>query len=84
MRLIVSLVLCGCLTSQVAAFQARGATSGTPRISACSLITPDLAATYIHYWYDIPQIEDSITSPPSNIRGHGSNNILTVSVEASL
>jgi hypothetical protein len=48
MRLIVSLVVCGCLTSQVAAFQARGATSGTPRISACSLITPDLAATYIH------------------------------------
>jgi hypothetical protein len=43
-----------------------------------------LAATYIHYWYDIPQIEDSITSPPSNIRGHGSNNIFSLFVEAAL
>jgi long-subunit fatty acid transport protein len=43
-----------------------------------------LAATYIHYWYDIPQIEDSITSPPSNIRGHGSNDVFSLFVEAAL
>lgn len=41
-------------------------------------------ASYIHYWYLIPKIEDSITAPPSNIRGSGSNNIFTVSVEAQL
>lgn len=41
-------------------------------------------ASYIHYWYQIPTIEDSTTSPPSNIRGHGSNNIFTVSIEARL
>jgi long-subunit fatty acid transport protein len=41
-------------------------------------------ASYIHYWYLIPEIDDSITAPPSNIRGNGSNNIFTVSVEASL
>ncbi|HLL23873.1 MAG TPA: outer membrane protein transport protein [Kofleriaceae bacterium] len=41
-------------------------------------------ASYIHYWYLVPTIEDSITSPPSNIRGHGSNNIFTLSVEAKL
>jgi len=41
-------------------------------------------ASYIHYWYEIPTITDSITLPPSNVRGHGANNIMTVSVEASL
>jgi long-subunit fatty acid transport protein len=43
-----------------------------------------LGASYIHYWYLIPTITDSITGPPSNIRGHGSNNIFTVSIEAQL
>ncbi|HEU0035332.1 MAG TPA: outer membrane protein transport protein [Kofleriaceae bacterium] len=43
-----------------------------------------LGASYIHYWYLIPTITDSITGPPSNIRGHGTNNIFTVSVEAKL
>jgi long-subunit fatty acid transport protein len=43
-----------------------------------------IAATYVHYWYDIPRIEDSITSPPSNIRGDGSNNIFTLAVEATV
>ena len=33
---------------------------------------------------DIPKIEDSITQPPSNIEGHGTNNIFTVSIEATL
>jgi len=43
-----------------------------------------LGASYVHYWYRIPVITDSITSPPSNIRGHGSNNIITLSIEAKL
>jgi long-subunit fatty acid transport protein len=43
-----------------------------------------LGASYIHYWYLIPTITDSITGPPSNVRGHGSNNIFTVSIEAQL
>lgn len=29
-------------------------------------------------------ITDSITLPPSNVRGRGTNNIMTLSVEASL
>ena len=41
-------------------------------------------ASYVHYWYDVPTITDSITSPPSNIHGSGSNNIFTLSVEATL
>ncbi len=43
-----------------------------------------LAATYVHYWYDIPTIEDSITSPPSNITGDGTNNIFTLAFEATV
>lgn len=43
-----------------------------------------LAATYIRYWYDIPQIEDSITSPPSNIQGDGHNDIFSVAFEATV
>lgn len=43
-----------------------------------------LGASYVHYWYRIPVITNSITSPPSNIRGEGSNNIFTFSVEARL
>ncbi len=43
-----------------------------------------LGASYVHYWYDIPTITDSITGPPSNIRGTGTNNIFTVSIEAKL
>lgn len=41
-------------------------------------------ASYVHYWYLIPTITDSITAPPSNIRGSGRNNIFTVSLEATL
>lgn len=41
-------------------------------------------ASYIHYWYEIPTIMDSITLPPSNVRGEGTNNIFTFSVEARL
>jgi long-chain fatty acid transport protein len=43
-----------------------------------------IGASYIHYWYDIPTIEGSTTAPPSNVRGNGTNNIFTVSVEAAL
>ncbi|MDQ3368550.1 MAG: outer membrane protein transport protein [Myxococcota bacterium] len=43
-----------------------------------------LGLSYIHYWYDIPTVTTSITAPPSNMRGTGSNNIFTVSVEAQL
>ena len=43
-----------------------------------------VGASYIHYWYDVPTITDSITSPPTNIKGSGSNNIFTVSIEAAL
>jgi long-subunit fatty acid transport protein len=43
-----------------------------------------LGLTYVHYWYDIPDIADSITSPPSNVDGHGANNIVTASFEAAL
>jgi long-subunit fatty acid transport protein len=43
-----------------------------------------LGASFIHYWYLIPTITDSITSPPSNIRGSGSNNIITLSAEIRL
>jgi long-subunit fatty acid transport protein len=43
-----------------------------------------LSGTYVHYWYDIPQIHDSITNPPSNVKGHGGNNIFSVSVEAAV
>ena len=42
-----------------------------------------LGLTYVHYWYLIPRIEDSMTAPPSNISGEGENNIVTVSFEAT-
>ena len=43
-----------------------------------------LGASYIHYWYQIPTITNSITMPPSNIRGGGSNSIVTGSIEVKL
>lgn len=43
-----------------------------------------LAATYVHYWYVIPTTTASLTAPPSNFRGEGGNNIVTVSIEAQL
>jgi long-subunit fatty acid transport protein len=41
-------------------------------------------ASYLHYWYLIPTVTDSTTAPPSNFRGHGSNHIITFSLEAAL
>lgn len=43
-----------------------------------------LGASYVHYWYEIPTITDSVTSPPSNVRGRGGNDIFTASVEVKL
>jgi long-chain fatty acid transport protein len=43
-----------------------------------------LGLTYVHYWYRIPDIEDSMTAPPSNIDGRGANNIVTFSFEATI
>ena len=43
-----------------------------------------LGASYIHYWYQVPTITDSITMPPSNIRGSGTNHIFTLSMEVHL
>jgi long-chain fatty acid transport protein len=40
--------------------------------------------SYTRYWYLIPTVEDSLTTPPSNYKGSGGNNILTVSFEAVL
>ena len=43
-----------------------------------------LGLTYIHYWYQVPDIENSLTMPPSNISGSGENHIITATFEASL
>jgi long-subunit fatty acid transport protein len=43
-----------------------------------------IGASYIYYRYLIPTITDSITLPPSNVRGRGANNIFTLSLEATL
>jgi long-chain fatty acid transport protein len=42
-----------------------------------------LSLTYLHYWYDVPVITDSMTGPPSNVRGDGSNNIVSSSIEVT-
>ena len=54
----------------------------TPRLSLGQHFM--VGASYIHYWYRIPTITDSITMPPSNVRGHGTNNIYSLSLEARL
>lgn len=43
-----------------------------------------LGASYLRYFYEVPTITDSMTSPPSDIKGHGANNIFTFSMEARL
>lgn len=40
--------------------------------------------SYVHYWYRVPTITESITNPPSNIKGDGANHIFTLSLEAQL
>lgn len=41
-------------------------------------------ASYSHYWYLVPTVTGSVTTPPTNLRGDGGNNIFTLSVEAQL
>jgi hypothetical protein len=43
-----------------------------------------LALSYTHYWYVIPSVNDSRTQPPLNYEASGSNNIFTLTFEASL
>jgi long-subunit fatty acid transport protein len=43
-----------------------------------------LGASYLHYFYDIPTVTNSITMPPSNFKGSGQNNIAVLSIEATL
>jgi long-subunit fatty acid transport protein len=43
-----------------------------------------IGASYIHYWYQVPTITDSLTAPPTNLRGHGGNHIMTGSLEVHL
>jgi long-subunit fatty acid transport protein len=40
-----------------------------------------ISMTYVHYWYDVPEITDSMTGPPSNVRGEGQNRIFSTSLE---
>jgi long-subunit fatty acid transport protein len=44
-----------------------------------------LGLTWAHYWYEVPTIEGSLTTPPSNIRAtDASNDIVTVTLETEL
>jgi long-subunit fatty acid transport protein len=43
-----------------------------------------VGASYLHYFYRIPTVTDSTTSPPSNFRGDAANHIFTLSIEAKL
>jgi hypothetical protein len=47
---IIGLIAASCVMSPVYALQTRGAAASPsgPRISACALLTPDIAAKYIH------------------------------------
>jgi long-subunit fatty acid transport protein len=41
-------------------------------------------ASYLRYFYLIPTVSDSTTTPPTNFRGQGANHIFTLSVEVAL
>lgn len=43
-----------------------------------------VGVSYIHYWYFIPTVTDSITFPPSNFKGEGTNHIVTLTAEVKL
>jgi long-subunit fatty acid transport protein len=43
-----------------------------------------IGLSYLRYFYLIPTVTNSTTSPPSNFRGEGANHIITASFEASL
>ncbi|MBN1946520.1 MAG: outer membrane protein transport protein [Bradymonadales bacterium] len=36
--------------------------------------TVRLGAAYVHNWFELIDIQDSITNPPTNMKGHGANN----------
>ncbi len=42
-----------------------------------------LGASYLRYFYDVPTITDSITAPPSNIKGDGVNNTFSLQFEGT-
>ena len=42
-----------------------------------------LGASYLRYFYNIPTINDSITAPPSNIKGDGVNNTFSLQFEGT-
>jgi long-subunit fatty acid transport protein len=43
-----------------------------------------IGASYLRYFFLIPTITDSTTSPPSNFRGEGANHIFTLSIDVTL
>lgn len=43
-----------------------------------------VGASYLHYWYLVPTVENSTTMPPSNFRGSGQNHIMSVSLDVTL
>jgi long-subunit fatty acid transport protein len=43
-----------------------------------------IGASYLRYFYLVPTVTDSTTSPPTNFRGSGANHIFTASLEVSL
>jgi len=43
-----------------------------------------IGASYLRYFYSVPTVTDSTTTPPTNFRGSGANHIFTVSVDVSL
>ena len=43
-----------------------------------------IGASYLRYFYLIPTVTDSTTTPPTNFRGNGANHIFTLSIEAAL
>jgi len=43
-----------------------------------------VGASYLRYFYLVPTVTNSTTTPPTNFRGSGANHIFTVSIEASL
>ncbi len=40
-----------------------------------------LGAAYVRNWFDLPDVRDSISMPPSNIKGYGGNNEVGIDVQ---
>ena len=43
-----------------------------------------IGASYLRYFYLVPTVTNSTTSPPTNFRGSGANHIITLSLEVTL